>query len=572
MFDADCWPFVVWDEEHKIKIETNVPIFERAGRMGNLEANIKLGVACLYGEGLDSSADTAYEMLNRAEEMVGSSSSFAWLLFRPPWSSEGCSKATIYRQMKATAEEGMHNWNKKLSGILFCVAKTLSLQLDNQAENNKAAEEWFKFAAEKGCGDAACELYQLRKKRATSYDQGSRVEAVRFLREHNSGDSWNVQVALASEYAAGNYAGIDAREAMHFFRGIVQQHVGAVPQRGELKMQREEDPVKYAKMRYILVDWLVEVADLKSFSRNTLYMTVSLVDRYLDRYRVTRKTLQLLGISCMVIAARFIEAEVITIREAAWLTDNTYQYEQVVRKMGSALCAAGGKLRCPTSVDFLRLYVTLGGADRDQEELLHYTSELAMLHIPVGKFAAPMMAAAVYFLTGLSTKLPMDQWWPKRVEKWTGIAVEDMVPCICAIQKACFVEDAVRDHREAPLKAVVDRYNRRTTKSLEESNYALPNYEALEDQLRTIGAIPDAAEMELEPELLVDAGSVRDASAQAAPLGCISNTMPMDVAASAAVKAPMPTVAADSRAQQTPVTDMADGGFIPFTRGSENGH
>ena len=72
--------------------------------------------------------------------------------------------------------------------------------------------------------------------------------------------------------------------------------------------------------RYILVDWLVEVADLKQFSRDTLYMTVGLVDLFLAKQVVLRKSLQLLGIACMVIAARFSEAEVITIREAAWLT------------------------------------------------------------------------------------------------------------------------------------------------------------------------------------------------------------------------------------------------------------
>jgi hypothetical protein len=61
------------------------------------------------------------------------------------------------------------------------------------------------------------------------------------------------------------------------------------------------------KMRFILMDWLVEVADLKSFDRRTLYMAMDLVDRYLARCTITRKTLQLLGIACMVIAARYVQ-------------------------------------------------------------------------------------------------------------------------------------------------------------------------------------------------------------------------------------------------------------------------
>lgn len=60
------------------------------------------------------------------------------------------------------------------------------------------------------------------------------------------------------------------------------------------------------KMRYILMDWLVEVADLKNFSQQTLYMAADMVDRFLSRCETTRRTLQLHGIACMVIAARYI--------------------------------------------------------------------------------------------------------------------------------------------------------------------------------------------------------------------------------------------------------------------------
>lgn len=67
------------------------------------------------------------------------------------------------------------------------------------------------------------------------------------------------------------------------------------------------------------------------------------------------------GAGCLLrlISTRYIEDEVITIREAAWLTDNTYFYEQVVRTMGQALFATGGALRQPTHLDFVRLYASL---------------------------------------------------------------------------------------------------------------------------------------------------------------------------------------------------------------------
>ena len=103
----------------------------------------------------------------------------------------------------------------------------------------------------------------------------------------------------------------------------------------------------------------------------------------------------------------------ITIREAAWLTDNTYQYEQVVRTMGTALCAAGGQLRVPTTLDFLRLYITVESVDRNIEEVLHYISELVLLNIPVGQIPPGLMAAAVFFIAGVGMNLPTEQWWPR---------------------------------------------------------------------------------------------------------------------------------------------------------------
>jgi cyclin A len=58
-----------------------------------------------------------------------------------------------------------------------------------------------------------------------------------------------------------------------------------------------------ASMRAILVDWLVEVADEYKLLADTLYLTVSYVDRFLSANPLGRKRLQLLGVAAMLIAA-----------------------------------------------------------------------------------------------------------------------------------------------------------------------------------------------------------------------------------------------------------------------------
>jgi len=42
---------------------------------------------------------------------------------------------------------------------------------------------------------------------------------------------------------------------------------------------------------------------------------------------------------------RFLGRDIITIREAAWLTDNTYKYEDVVRMMGEISAVLNGNIR-----------------------------------------------------------------------------------------------------------------------------------------------------------------------------------------------------------------------------------
>lgn len=61
------------------------------------------------------------------------------------------------------------------------------------------------------------------------------------------------------------------------------------------------------KMRMILIDWLVEVHNKFELFPETLYLTIDLVDRYLSTKVVSRKELQLIGISSMLLACKYEE-------------------------------------------------------------------------------------------------------------------------------------------------------------------------------------------------------------------------------------------------------------------------
>lgn len=72
------------------------------------------------------------------------------------------------------------------------------------------------------------------------------------------------------------------------------------PQRMYMEHQREIT----SRMRAILVDWLVDVAEEYHLCAETLFLSVNYLDRYLAiAAPVARQELQLVGMACCFIAA-----------------------------------------------------------------------------------------------------------------------------------------------------------------------------------------------------------------------------------------------------------------------------
>ena len=79
-----------------------------------------------------------------------------------------------------------------------------------------------------------------------------------------------------------------------------------------------------ASMREILVDWLIEVHLKFKLLPETLYLTVNLIDRYLEKQNVLRNKLQLVGVTAMLIASKYEEISPPIVTDFVYITDNAY--------------------------------------------------------------------------------------------------------------------------------------------------------------------------------------------------------------------------------------------------------
>ncbi|EDO34730.1 predicted protein, partial [Nematostella vectensis] len=320
--------------------QKNRAVLERAANVGNIEALIKLGLAHLYNEGSNNTNASengrqAAELFCTAERMT--CDPFTWFFIRPPWAPSGsCCKACVFKNMVeyCSNAEPCDSLNKSL---LFCIGKILSLHEDEKRRSE--CIDWLQRASNLGSSHAAFEMWKM-KSLEHALEPSAMLQSLRELRDIAMNGNAEAQYTLAMQYAAGNMGGASKDHAAEFLTQFLQKSK-ALNSHKLFGFQTELNNT----MRYILVDWLVEVALMKDFSSQIVHIAVHCVDQYLMKRKVQRSELQLLGITCILIAARFQGKDIVTIREASWLTDDTYSYEEVVRMMGEVMSCLRGEVR-----------------------------------------------------------------------------------------------------------------------------------------------------------------------------------------------------------------------------------
>ncbi|CAN1234461.1 CYCA1-1 [Linum perenne] len=118
-------------------------------------------------------------------------------------------------------------------------------------------------------------------------------------------------------------------------------------------MERTQTDID-ASMRAILIDWLVEVAEEYELVPDTLYLAVNYIDRYLSGNVINRKRLQLLGVACMMIAAKYEEICAPHAGQFCFITDNTYFKDELLEMESAVLNYLKFEMTTPTAICFLR--------------------------------------------------------------------------------------------------------------------------------------------------------------------------------------------------------------------------
>ncbi|XP_056408439.1 G2/mitotic-specific cyclin-B1 isoform X2 [Hyla sarda] len=163
-------------------------------------------------------------------------------------------------------------------------------------------------------------------------------------------------------------------------------------------------------MRAILVDWLVQVHQRFRLLQETMFMTVSILDRFLQENPVPKKLLQLAGVTAMFIACKYEEIYCPTIGDFSFVTDHTYTKAQIRNMEMQILTVLKFDIGRPLPLHFLRRASKIGEVDASLHTLAKYLMELAMLDYDMAHFPPSQVAAAAFCLS--QKVLDGGEWTP----------------------------------------------------------------------------------------------------------------------------------------------------------------
>jgi len=152
------------------------------------------------------------------------------------------------------------------------------------------------------------------------------------------------------------------------------------------------------RMRGILIDWLIEVHYKFGFTDEALYMTVSIIDRYLSGNTVSKKNLQLLGITALLISCKHEEIDLPKINDFTYITNNAYEKNQVVDMENDVLKYLKFNLLFPSPIKFFE-YLSLNfNFDEKMHMMGKYLMESFLLDIKYIKYKASIIACASCYI------------------------------------------------------------------------------------------------------------------------------------------------------------------------------
>merc|ERR1712200_11532 len=167
-----------------------------------------------------------------------------------------------------------------------------------------------------------------------------------------------------------------------------------------------------AKMRTVLLDWLVDVQQQFKLLQETLYLTISIIDRFLNKE-----------------GSKIEEIYAPEVNDFVYITDDAYSANDIKQMELRILKAIKCDLGDPLPINFLRRFSKAGDVDVNQHALAKYVLESIMLDYSMVGVSGSLAAASSLWLTFYLLEEEFDGYveWTASLQYYTGYKLKDVV-------------------------------------------------------------------------------------------------------------------------------------------------
>lgn len=206
------------------------------------------------------------------------------------------------------------------------------------------------------------------------------------------------------------------------------------------------------KMREILIDWLTDVHLKFDLMHETLFLMINLIDRFLSVvYTITRKDIQLVGLTAMLVAAKYEEIWAPKVKDLITISNNVYTRGEFLSMEKLMLNKLRFNLAVPTPFVFMKRFLKAAQADTQLELLAFYLLELCLVEYEALKWKPSMLAAsAIYMAQHILQRMPA---WTRLLQKHAHYRESELREC------ANMIAGFHRNAEEGDLKAVYNKYS-----------------------------------------------------------------------------------------------------------------
>lgn len=174
----------------------------------------------------------------------------------------------------------------------------------------------------------------------------------------------------------------------------------------------------------------------------TLYLTINVIDRFLNLKQVRRSKLQLLGVAALLAASKYEEIYPPEIRDLVYITDRAYNKHEILEMESQIINALKFNFTVPTIHSFLCRYLKAAHADRTMVQLSCYLAERTLQEYCMLKYPPSIIAATAVLVARKS--LNRHPWSPTLL-KYTQYDECDLQACLDDMQKYMTEPEPVTD-------------------------------------------------------------------------------------------------------------------------------